>query len=1189
MEFSEKAFDSTKVKMATKALAVVAEDDSCSSTEEECSDSALRSLETETGEKASPTPSPRSAKMLRRKSALHDTLNETTAVQRLVEYFVVISSKPRWQEQPSASFSEEEADFHESMRTVKHDNRQPKAENIRMPEKSADFGTFKPEITARFPMEDHLDNPLNPMILQFCYPAGDVIVPTAKYEMPKIHHFVLTQGCGRRIYATCLTVLEEYEQSQNDLGAEIHCDEDGMSIELSDSRDQSSNQLYLPKIICLISTWPYLTAFREYLSQLYRLVSTTHNVMDIPIERYILNVTCEIPAPPPGAYEIRTTILDSTIRFWAPPAKLPIAYVALPYRILFECLDLDNVLHVFSAMVQERKILLVSSQYSILTVCSEILSSLLFPFRWSHLYVPMLPKMLCPMLDAPVPYLCGIVRDNNAYAKQFVSRETIVVDLDYNSVKDGPDMPDIPPPPVKKWTKLKRGLDEAIGDLFWKTRGLENEYNELVEEQPKAHKRSLESLRGQVQNSQWNEKLSTLDHAFNLAYTPESLNLKESMEAEQSKMDSVQEVFLRFFVSILKNYRKYLVSPKKGRQLFQRERFLEAIPMRNDEFIAELTLTQQFDDLITRRAYSPGEPDLKFFDQSIDAKLNRSKLKLRKVDTRFLQSAKVHKELTKVAAVPPNSTDLGHYRQPDDIIRPYDYKKLPETFDETLFCAPRPLPKMISAEFDRQELLVSKLRESHTGDPDSQQQDLIDFDGDDFHPSPDVGTFTVVIFVYSAIVGREWQVYSEKLIREVTPEVKSSISGENERNEQQQSMNCCDQCPDESMDMINSTLSYISSSASEAYDSYLNTPIEHYAILCAKDDSNAVSMPESEEGVVEYEEAKEVAAAQLDVAFEMLSTMSLRGLQVDADVYVSMMEACGRCGNANRALELIQKLKLDGYVADKGVLTGLLTAFMQKSGPHGRALDPDQSDGPDAYSRFLKHGFDSLSGGCSHPYEPSETQSDDNSAGSSVKSVGGQLFIDWFYNNSAKNLKRKRRKSKRKNRDLPVTSLVSRHIDLAESLLDLLYPNLTIDTNTDTCPDCSHALTETDVVEGWSPGKFDDYKTSCPKCKHRFVPRFIVTSSADDFVGSQGPGTPLFCEFLSPWVLRKEFHHIVKSAFGVTEMLKPEWRQEGGIRAALFWNLVVSCRRCRLPFTFLLQGSFETSRLVLPRVPDEMS
>jgi hypothetical protein len=250
------------------------------------------------------------------------------------------------------------------------------------------------------------------MVVQFCCPvSSDALVPTKTYEMPRVHHFVLTNERGRKIYGTCLTVLEEHvpgpdspwtqhSLTQEDDTSSVDYDGGG-GVELSmlSSTSKGRKALYLPKVLCLLSTWPYLTAFREYLSQLYRLAVLT-DAMNAPIERYVVNLY-EIAAPPPGSYEIRLNILDSTIRFWAPPAKLPIAYTALPFQILFECLNVDNVLLVWTAMLVERKILLLSSQHSILTVCAEILGSLLFPMRWSHLYVPLLPKLLCPILDAP--------------------------------------------------------------------------------------------------------------------------------------------------------------------------------------------------------------------------------------------------------------------------------------------------------------------------------------------------------------------------------------------------------------------------------------------------------------------------------------------------------------------------------------------------------------------------------------------------------------------------------------------------------------------------------------------------------------------------------------------------------------------------------------------------------------------
>lgn len=39
---------------------------------------------------------------------------------------------------------------------------------------------------------------------------------------------------------------------------------------------------------------------------------------------------------------------------------------------------------------------------------AEGITSLLFPFQWQHVYVPILPASLLHFLDAPVPYLMGL-------------------------------------------------------------------------------------------------------------------------------------------------------------------------------------------------------------------------------------------------------------------------------------------------------------------------------------------------------------------------------------------------------------------------------------------------------------------------------------------------------------------------------------------------------------------------------------------------------------------------------------------------------------------------------------------------------------------------------------------------------------------------------------------------------------
>lgn len=435
---------------------------------------------------------------LRRNVSVQQTvLEDTVAVQRLVEYFVVVSCQPRWDEHDNNSpqkarrsstpertrsrpstperrrpstperrrsrpstpeqsrtkpnhvntkskfadkLTEGTKRFNESMhntfkkkelsgteraiqRTLSADEESSREEtmqppkplgswkreeseltdgNIHVPEDSFERNTFQPKVTARFPTTDHSDNPLNPMITHFCHPSGDVVLPTTEYQKPKIHHFVLTNEKGRKVYGTCLTSYEEYHPYDESLvqSKSLVHENSGRDIEVTVQDDVSETELYLPRCLCILSIWPYVRAFRKYLAQLYRLATAT-DCMNVPIERYIVNICMEIPAPPPGAFEVQVNILDLVIRFWSPPARLPIAYVALPYRTLFDCLDIETILHLWYCLTMERKVLLVSSQLSLLTVCSEILCSLLYPMKWSHLYVPVLPRFLCPMLDAP--------------------------------------------------------------------------------------------------------------------------------------------------------------------------------------------------------------------------------------------------------------------------------------------------------------------------------------------------------------------------------------------------------------------------------------------------------------------------------------------------------------------------------------------------------------------------------------------------------------------------------------------------------------------------------------------------------------------------------------------------------------------------------------------------------------------
>ena len=227
---------------------------------------------------------------------------------------------------------------------------------------------FEPQVTSRYPLEDYPNNKLNETaVAQFCNPSSDFIELTTDYQMPRVHHFVLTNEKGRKIYGTCLTIYEEYEPPDDgeDLlpeereilnwyrshaGTVQYADGDagGDGVEVTLHRNAGRATLYLPRMLCLLSTWPYLAAFREYLTQLYRLATTTDQ-MTAPLERYILNICKEVPAPPPGAFEVRIDILDSAIRFWAPPANQVRLPSTLDFLVSFYRLPISGRLPIYSA------------------------------------------------------------------------------------------------------------------------------------------------------------------------------------------------------------------------------------------------------------------------------------------------------------------------------------------------------------------------------------------------------------------------------------------------------------------------------------------------------------------------------------------------------------------------------------------------------------------------------------------------------------------------------------------------------------------------------------------------------------------------------------------------------------------------------------------------------------------------
>jgi DENN domain-containing protein 5 len=103
----------------------------------------------------------------------------------------------------------------------------------------------------------------------------------------------------------------------------------------------------------------------------------------------------------------------------------------------------------------------------------------------------------------------------------------------------------------------------------------------------------------------------------------------------------IRQAFLRFFTSLFQTYRSCLVADTG----FRSEDFLAGLNLseRSTLFVKEILGTQMFQNFTEERRESPNDPEVLFFDDSINAKINRSKKVVftgRKKETSFLDDTR---------------------------------------------------------------------------------------------------------------------------------------------------------------------------------------------------------------------------------------------------------------------------------------------------------------------------------------------------------------------------------------------------------------------------------------------------------------------------------------------------------------------------------------------------------------------
>ena len=434
--------------------------------------------------------------------------------------------------------------------------------------------SFKAELIEKFPREDYSDSPLNQAIHMFCFTEG--IKLSREQLSPTVFSFILTTVDENtkkvpRIFVTCLIFYEIISES---IAKQLN-------IMLS-----GTNKVYMPKAISLVSHWPFIEQYREILKEIYRLHLSTY---EIPLERVICNLIQEVPLPDQGLTCVQYNIGRQKLYFSRPEAKY------LPYlpdsclEYLFRSLTIPDIISVWSCVMVERKILLISKCKALLTYVALSLTKLIYPFKWDQVLISILPTALKNYIETIFPYIIGV--SPSMLTKDIeIPIDAVRVDLDAGRVLITEPFPRLPDKPQRQ--------------LFNKLSECAKIYLEH------------DLMRDNV------------DEAFSCFMGENDDNLYFNSYA-------IRDAFLEFQTQLLKNYQRFFLMPSKAgekftdaRQCFNTPSFLSYHKSnRADNFLYKVTETSMFANFIETRYFAPEDKyELSYFDEALKFKRTKNEL-----------------------------------------------------------------------------------------------------------------------------------------------------------------------------------------------------------------------------------------------------------------------------------------------------------------------------------------------------------------------------------------------------------------------------------------------------------------------------------------------------------------------------------------------------------------------------------
>ncbi|KAL2342501.1 hypothetical protein Fmac_003786 [Flemingia macrophylla] len=288
---------------------------------------------------------------------------------------------------------------------------------------------YLPSLLDQYPPPNHTLYPPPPPQLSTCVLPAGVEFHSSGFDsndpstFPRSYPIVLTEGDGSKIYVSCISFR------------------DPVCEDIAEAYRIQANS-YADKCICLVSRLPSFSVLRSALEEIFALCFSSTGSRR-PLWDVIAHMVSSVPLPTPGKERVLFAIENCLLSVEVPPNDgLPHADIS--FQPLVQCLDVDNLIVLNEYVRLKYSLLTLVSEYSLLTLVSEAICHLIYPFRWQHVYIPLLFFSGVDYIDAPTPYMMGL--HSGVDTSTLTMDGVVVVDLEYNLITTSEEIPPIPEP-----------------------------------------------------------------------------------------------------------------------------------------------------------------------------------------------------------------------------------------------------------------------------------------------------------------------------------------------------------------------------------------------------------------------------------------------------------------------------------------------------------------------------------------------------------------------------------------------------------------------------------------------------------------------------------------------------------------------------------------------------------------------